>query len=386
MILPSSKAVDPWLQSNLLLLCLDWGDRVYPRGYTKTMESRIQTLHPAWGTLAMSASGVSMVSFLEPLPDSSLDTSVGLVLLVLAVVAAILVSVGFTIKGLRYPQNFLSDLSNPGFGSQTAAWPAALLILSLSITQAGSRGLIDADLSLVSGAVLFSLGLVGTFLTGLAFFSNVIGRADIPAQAITASWFVPVVPLVLVPSIMVRFTQLAPEFDKTTASVIGLIGWGIGFGLFLLLAAVIGGRLLTHEPPPPHAVASWWAWLAPIGAGSLGIAALSVLLNSAFGWSSLSEIATFVISAMWGFALWWAVFAGLIVIRQLPKATFHVGLWGFGFPTAALISLTLEVGRRLDVAWIGLLGSVLWVLLLIAIALLSLKTIQGLNSGKIWQR
>jgi tellurite resistance protein TehA-like permease len=280
----------------------------------------------------------------------------------------------------------MSDLANPGFGSQTAAWPAALLILSLAITQAGSRGIIAPELSIYSGTVLFLLGLIGTVITGLAFFSNVIGRSDIPAQAITASWFVPVVPLVLVPSIMVRFTQLVPEFDKSTAAVIGVIGWGIGFGLFLLLAAVIGGRLLTHEPPPPHAVASWWAWLAPIGAGSLGIAALSVLYENAFGWSTLSELSSFVMSAMWGFSLWWAIFAGLIVIRQLPKTSFHVGLWGFGFPTAALISLTLEVGRRLDVAWIGILGSLLWTLLLLAILLLTFKTIQGLRSGKIWQR
>lgn len=50
----------------------------------------------------MGASGVSMVSLLEPLPGSSVDTSVGLVLLVLTVVVATLVPVGFTIKGLRH--------------------------------------------------------------------------------------------------------------------------------------------------------------------------------------------------------------------------------------------------------------------------------------------
>ena len=72
--------------------------------------------------------------------------------------------------------------------------------------------------------------------------------------------------------------------------------------------------------------------------------------------------------------------------KTATKTSFHVGLWGFGFPTAAFISLTLEVGRRLEVVWIGLLGSVLWALLLLAILLLSFKTFQGLKSGKIWQR
>lgn len=213
-----------------------------------------------------------------------------------------------------------------------------------------------------------------------------IGRADIPAQAITASWFVPVVPLVLVPSIMVRVSALAPDLDASFAAIVGIIGWGIGFGLFLLLSTVIGGRLLTHEPPAPHAVASWWAWLAPIGAGSLGVVSLSVLLNDALGWSVLGDVASFVISAMWGFSLWWALFAGTIILRQIRRVTFHIGLWGFGFPTAALVSLTLEVGRRWEALWIGYVGMALWIVMLAGVAFLAAKTVQGMASGRIWQR
>lgn len=347
---------------------------------------KIQHLHPAWGTVAMSASGISMASMLDPLPGSSLDTALGIGLLSLAAVIGVTLSVLFAIKFLRFRENFLQDLANPGFGSQTAAWPAALLILSLAITQAGTSGALPAEPSLVAGLVFFVPGLLGTLLTGIAFFSRVIGRADIPAQAITASWFVPVVPLVLVPSIMVRMSNLAPALDRDVAALMGVIGWGIGFGLFMLLAAVIGGRLLTHEPPAPHALASWWAWLAPIGAGALGLLALGVLLDRALGFTVLSELAVFVVSAMWGFGLWWAVFAGLIVLRQIRQVTFHVGLWGFGFPTAALVSLTLEVGRRWEALWIGYIGAALWVILLAGALALSLKTAQGMVAGTIWRR
>ena len=360
---------------------------LYPRGYIDgVLSERIKSLHPAWGTLAMTASGISMVSLLNPIPGSEVDTAIGIGLVVIAAIIAVLVSIAFSVKALRYRESFLADLAHPGFGSQTAAWPAALLILALAMTQAGVSGALPAGFALSVGSTFFLLGLIGTLVSGIAFFSRVIGRADIPAQAITASWFVPVVPLVLVPSIMVRISALAPDLDASFAAIVGVIGWGIGFGLFLLLSTVIGGRLLTHEPPAAHAVASWWAWLAPIGAGSLGVASLSVLLGDALGWSGLADVASFVISAMWGFALWWALFAGTIIWRQRRQVTFHIGLWGFGFPTAALVSLTLEVGRRWEALWIGYLGLTLWLVMLAGVVILSVKTVQGLVSGRIWQR
>ena len=334
----------------------------------------------------MSASGIAMVSLLDPLPTLSFDTALGLVLLSIAALIAITVTVFFSIKALRYPESFRQDLANPGFGSQTAAWPAALLILALALTQAGRAEAIPEGLALTAGVGFFGLGLIGTLASGIAFFSRVIGRADIPAQAITASWFVPVVPLVLVPSILVRINDLAPSWDTAALALFGVVAWGTGFSLFMLLAAIIGGRLLTHEPPAPHAVASWWAWLAPIGAGSLGIVSLSILLTDAFGWSSLSEMASFAIAALWGFALWWAFFAGLIIARQIRKVKFHIGLWGFGFPTAALVSLTLEVGRRFESEWVGYFGSVLWILMLFGVGLLVVKTVQGMRSGQIFER
>jgi len=350
------------------------------------MKSKIQFLHPAWGTVSMSASGIAMASLLDPLPNSTLDTTVGLVLLGIALIVALAVTLVFSTKLVLYRQSFLADLSHPGFGSQTAAWPAGLLVLALGLAQAGMMGALPARLMLVVSGVFFLFGLLGTLLTGIGFFSRVIGRTDIPAQAITASWFVPVVPLVLVPSIMVRLASLWGGEADWGFSLVGIIGWGIGFGLFLLLSTIIGGRLLTHEPPAPHAVASWWAWLAPIGAGSLGFAALSVLLDTTLGWSALPQVASFVLSAMWGFALWWGLFAGLIILRQIRRVSFHIGLWGFGFPTAALVSLTLEVGRRWDLVGVGYFGAVLWGVMLAGVLLLAYKTVQGMATGKIFDR
>ena len=47
-------------------------------------------------------------------------------------------------------------------------------------------------------------GVLGTIAAGLAFFSRVIGHPDVPPTAVTGSWFVPVVPRVLVPRMLAR--------------------------------------------------------------------------------------------------------------------------------------------------------------------------------------
>ena len=156
-----------------------------------TKPSVIQTLPPAWGSLAMSLSGLAMASLLGPLPGTELDRWVGLTVLALSFTAVVVITVLYGLKMVAHWPSFKADLFNPGQGAQTAAWPAALLISALATSQAGYAGYLPAALSFWVGAIVGSLGFIGTVLSGFAFFSHVIGHNAVPAQAITAGWFVP---------------------------------------------------------------------------------------------------------------------------------------------------------------------------------------------------
>ena len=345
-------------------------------------ESRIASLHPAWGALAMSIAGAAMVSLLDPLPGSSIDDTIGLAFLVLSGITALTLTVLYGIKLLAHTDSFLADLRHPGMGSQTAAWPASLLITALATSQAATTGVISAGLALWPAIIFGALGLVGTALVGFVFFSRVIGLEQIPPAAISASWFVPVVPLVLVPSISVRLQGLDSPVPDALLTWLGVAAWGIGFGLFMLLAAIIGGRLLLAEPLPPHALPSWWAWLAPLGAGGLGMVSGATLIGD----HAAMSVAEWLILAVWGFSAWWAVFALIVIIRTRHAAHFHVGYWAFGFPTAAFGSLSLEVARRHDFAILSGFGAVVWASLGVLLVWLAVKTLSGVRSGAVFQR
>ena len=345
-------------------------------------ESRIASLHPAWGALAMSVAGAAMVSLLDPLPGSSVDAAIGGVLLALSALTAVIITVLYGIKLTVHTASFLADLRHPGMGSQTAAWPASLLITALATSQAATTGIIPAGLALWPAMVFGGLGLVGTALVGFTFFSRVIGLEQIPPAAISASWFVPVVPLVLVPSISVRLRGLDSPLPDALLAWLGVAAWGVGFGLFMLLATIIGGRLLLAEPLPPHALPSWWAWLAPLGAGGLGMVSGSTLVGD----PAAIAVAEWLILAVWGFSGWWAVFALIVIIRSRKVAHFHLGYWAFGFPTAAFASLSLEVARRHDFAVLSGFGAAVWVALGGLLLWLTVKTLSGVRSGAVFQR
>lgn len=230
------------------------------------------------------------------------------------------------------------------------------------------------------GSIVGALGFLGTLLSGLAFFSHVIGHPNIPAQAITAGWFVPVVPLVLVPSILLRLTTLAGSEAPSWTVWLAVSAWGAGFSLFLLLAAIIGGRLLMLEPPAAHALPSWWAWLAPLGAGGLGMVTSTRMLTE----DTLITVAYWLALVVWGFSAWWVVFALVVIWAKRKEAHFHLGYWGFGFPTAAFASLSLEVARHHGFAWLEWISVVFWAGLIVLVVSLAQKTVVLWRSGELF--
>ena len=330
--------------------------------------------------MAMTISGLAMISLLGPLPGSELDAWAGLFFLGVSWIVVATLTGLYVTKVVKYRSNFMADLFNPGQGAQTAAWPAALLISALATSQAGYAGYVPADISLPVGIVVGAVGLLGTALTGFAFFSHVIGHPNIPAQAITAGWFVPVVPLVLVPSITLRLTSIAGGEPPQWSVWLAVSAWGVGFGLFMLLAAIIGGRLLMMEPPAAHALPSWWAWLAPLGAGGLGIVTSTRMLGD----EVLIDVAYWLAAAIWGFSAWWAIFAMIVIIGKRAEAHFHLGYWGFGFPAAAFASLSLEVGRHHDFAGLGVIAILFWIALVVIVAVFSAKTVAAWKTGVLF--
>lgn len=134
---------------------------------------------------------------------------------------------------------------------------------------------------------------------------------------------------------------------------------------------------------------TWIIWLAPAGAGGLGVLA-SMRMLQVFSDQNLNLVVEimgiFGASLLWGFGIWWLIFSLAQIIPQRKVLHFHLGSWGFSFPLAALLALTLELSRVWDTLAVTYLGIVGWVAVLAVWLWLIFRTLQKTVTGEAFNR
>lgn len=353
--------------------------------------TRVREWHPGWLGVVLGTAGVAVSSLVDPVPGTDLDTWVGAALTAVASVVLVLVAVPYVVRFVRHRDALLADLAHPGVGAMFGTIPASLLILGVALGQMAVLGLLPAaTVWLVLALVV--LGVLGALVIGVEFFSRLARAAEVPAAAMTGAWFIPIVVLVLTPSAVARMVVLEPAWLGSTAVALTAALWGAGILLFLLLAPVLGWRLLTAAPVAPGQAASWWIWLAPTGAGGLGALARGRLAGRLVGGAAgevLPVAGLLVATVLWGLGSWWALLAGRVLradARTHGGLPFHLGSWGFAFPTAAMAALTVELGRAWDSPFLAVAGGAGWVVALLVWLRLAWQTGRGVRDGSIFRR
>lgn len=353
--------------------------------------ARVREWHPGWLGVVLGTAGVAVSSLVDPLPGTSVDEWIGVVLTAVAAVALVLVAVPYVLRFVRHRDALLADLAHPGVGAMFGTIPASLLILGVSLGQIAVLGWLPSTTAYVVLA-LVAAGVLGALVIGVEFFSRLARAAEVPAAAMTGAWFIPIVVLVLTPSAVARLVVLEPAWLGTTAVALTAALWGAGILLFLLLAPVLGWRLLTTAPVAPGQAATWWIWLAPTGAGGLGAVALGRLAGRLVGGAAgevLPVAGLLVATVLWGLGSWWALLAGRVLIadaRAHGGLPFHLGSWGFAFPTAAMAALTVGLGQAWDSPFLAVAGGVGWAVALVVWLRLAWQTGRAVRDGSIFQR
>ncbi len=352
-------------------------------------ESKIANLQPAWSAVPLGTAGVAVVSLFDPIPNLDFDDLVGFTLAVIALL--LFFGIGFLnlIRILKYEAEFKEDLKHPMFGAMIGTLPASSLVVGLALAQLGKTFLIFEE---VLGFVAFGLmllGVVGALLVGVLFFSGVVKNQELPAGMISGTWFIPIVVFVLVPSVVIRISELTGVFNGGLTYLLTFGALGAGLLLFIFLGAVVAWRLIATPPPPAHMSPTWIIWLAPAGAGGLGVLA-SMRMLQVFNDQNLNLIVEimgiFGASLLWGFGIWWLIFSLAQIIPQRKVLHFHLGSWGFSFPLAALLALTLELSRVWDTLAVTYLGIAGWVAVLAVWLWLIFRTLQKTVTGEVFNR
>lgn len=363
-----------------------------PRAADPSSGFSVAQWHPGWLGIVLGTGGAAVASLVDPLPFTRIDDGVGALLTAIAVVLLPVLAVPYLLRLRRHRQNLLADLAHPGLGAMFGTLPASLLITAVALTQLALIGWLPAATTAWVGLALLLAGAVGAVLVGVEFFSRVVAHEQVPPAALTGAWFIPIVVLVLVPSVVARLAVLQPGWATSSAVLASAAAWGAGLLLFLLLAPVLAWRLVTSPPPPSLQAATWWIWLAPAGAGGLGVLALARLTAHVVGGPAVPWLETsglLAATALWGFGTWWALFAGRILLtttRDSDGLPFHLGSWGFAFPTAAMTALTVELGRSWSSPVVSAIGAFGWLAVLLVWGRLAGQTVAGVRSGSIYHR
>jgi C4-dicarboxylate transporter/malic acid transport protein len=353
----------------------------------------VQQFHPGWFGAVMGTAIVGVAATLNPGQIAALHPVMrilGIVMAALAYLLAVVLGIPYIARWIRHPAVAWHDLRHPVLGALYATFPAGLLVLATT-TAAVGPGLLPAHTLWLIIAILTAVGGVLALAISVFFAYILFVAPGIPAELANGGWFIPPVVTIIVP---LALLPLLPGVDAPTARLLlftGYAAWGMGFLLFLMIAALLYARHVYHALPEAPLAPSLWIGLGPIGVGSLALVRLAAATPHFWGAAAaaaVSAASTLVATALWGFGVWWLATALLLLVRYRREGPlpYGVGWWAFTFPLGAYTVSTLALARIWQVGLIEWMGAALFVSLVGFWLVVSLWTLVHLRTGLAWKR
>ncbi len=339
--------------------------------------------HPAWFGAVMGTGATAVVLVLQSEAwDLPWLAGVAVAFLLVASLLAIILMPRYA-RRLARRSELMRELGDPGHGSMLATLPAGLLVLAVAWARVGPEFLpvtaaVWIDIVLAGMGVTLALGI------GIAW-AHAIASGTHDLAAVNGGWLIPpvmnlIVPLALVP-VMLRYPDQAAWL-----MVVAFAFFGVGTVLFLAMFTLIIARLALRPRQLPQMAPSLWIPLAP--AGILGFALLRLLqTGEEVGLPGFSGATAGVIVASMGIGLglWWALFAGveLLRLRREGGVPVHPGWWGFVFPLAAMTLSMLGVGVAVDSTAILVVSVLATMVLVVVWIVVGLRTVRLLWTHEV---
>lgn len=353
--------------------------------------SRMRDLHPGWFAAVMGTGIVAVASDDNPGGVAALQSpahTLGIAFAVLTYALGAVLLVAYAVRWVRHADACRADLRHPVLGALHATLPAGLLVLSVMTSAVGPRFL-PASVTVPLAGTLLVLGAAIGLVLGVAF-TYTLFTGEVNAASVNGGWFIPPVVTIIIPVALAALVPHVGARDARLLLVLGYATFGMGFVLFLLTMGLLFARLVLHPLPPAALAPTVWIALGPVGVGALAALALARAMPAAVP-GAAAAVATpslLFASALWGFGVWWLAVAVALLVRYLRAGgfAFHLGWWAFTFPLGAFTVATLSIARGWQAPALEAVGAALYVGLVVVWALVSVRTIRGLVSGRIWQR
>lgn len=267
----------------------------------------------------------------------------------LALVMFVLVSLGYLLKAIKYPQAVSGEWHHP---VRIAFFPA--ISISLLLLSAASLSRIPP--------LAEPLWVAGTALQGIltiAVVSAWIGARAFQTGQLNPAWFIPAVGNVIVPiaGVPLGYVELSWYFMS-----VGLIFW-------VVLMTLVMNRLIFHDPLPGKLQPTLVILIAPPAAGMVAWVRLI---------GEIDSLARILLNGAFLFTL--------IVAVQLPrivKLPFAMSFWALSFPIAAATIASFTYATRTNSTAHQLIGTALLAALVVIIAALVQRTLRAMAAGQV---
>jgi C4-dicarboxylate transporter/malic acid transport protein len=353
---------------------------------------RLRGFHPGWFGAVMGTGIVGVAAYLNPGAQPGMVHTahvVGVAFVLLAWVLAIAIAIPYLQRLIRHRDAAIADLRHPIIGALYATLPAAILVLAVATASVGGS-ILPAHTVVVIVAVLTAIGAPLAIAAGVLFAYVLFSSEGIAGESANGGWFIPPVVAIIIPLTLIALLPHVSAADGRLLLLAGYAALGIGLLLFLLIAAVLFGRLIFHPLPPAQLAPSLWIGLGPIGVGSLALLRLAAAGHPFWGTSAhaVQTVSQLTAATLWGLGVWWLAIAAVLLIRYLRRGglPYGVGLWAFTFPLGAYTVATLQLARAWHTTPLEWAGAALFLCLLGFWLVVATRTLRAIRTGQAWQR
>lgn len=254
-------------------------------------------------------------------------------------------------------QQLHRELREPAAGALLGTAPGGLLVLAVAWPRV--LGEPWGDAAYVFGGALLVLGAVLALAVGVAWAVAIADNDQPRLTHVNGGWFIPPVVNVLVALAIAPYLQRVPDSWVPNLFALGLLFWGAGFLLFLVVLPLLVARLALEPLAPAMLAPSHFIPLAP--AGIAGVALVRLTQSGAEAGAIAPDVvptSAVLAAALAGFGAWYTMLALLLLqrYRRAGRIPFHPGWWGFTFPIGAMaVSLALQstVWEASALAWLS---------------------------------
>ncbi|MFJ8040041.1 TDT family transporter [Kitasatospora sp. NPDC096147] len=276
-------------------------------------------------------------------------------------------------------------LDNPATAFFYGCPPMALLAVGYGTEVLGAR-LIGSQAALTADLVLWTLGTVYAVVVAFGIPYLMITRHRLDPLAANPTWLLPVVAPMVSAALGPVLVPHLPE-GLRPAMLYGCYAlFGASLLATLVLLPVVFAGLVHSKLPALVLTPSLFLVLGPLGQSATAVNQLAdaarevapELAAAAVGFAVL-----YGVSAI-GFAMLWLAVALAANLRALrAEMPFAMTWWAFTFPVGTLVTGAAGLARHTGFAGFTGLAVALYLLLLAAWSVASVRTLAGLRSGRL---